>query len=178
MDALRTAGVAIVVFAVVGSLAGAGDSRSKPGIARVGGKPAAVGTWNVRDRSFEEIGTHAGLIRATGPWAFSGGSGSGSDEQPSTVASASATISLASDAGSCESLGNEVTVTATASGPRGSWVAGQLLVAWDPSKLALRQVRPGGDPYSVAYSLNQAAGSVMVLASIPPGTTPRPVGGC
>ncbi len=177
MDGLRTVGAGLMVFAVVGSLAGAGDSAIKLRVVGSGGKPSSAVMPPVRDRPPEEIGTHTGLIQATGPWSFSGGRNSETDGEPSTATAASATISLASDAASCEPLGSDVTVTATASGPRGSWVAGQLLVAWDPTKLALRQVRPGGDPYSVAYSLNQTAGSVMVLASIPPGTTPPSGGG-
>jgi hypothetical protein len=50
-----------------------------------------------------------------------------------------------------------------------------MLLSWDPAKLSLASVLAGDSPFSVAYALNQSAGVVTVLASLPAGSTPLSV---
>jgi hypothetical protein len=84
------------------------------------------------------------------------------------------TLKLLSNAAACTPIGSTIEVKATLENCN-PIVAGQMLLSWDPAKLSLASVLAGDSPFSVAYALNQSAGVVTVLASLPAGSTPLSV---
>ena len=117
---------------------------------------------------------HSGAIQTTGPWIFAGQSGTSNGEisETNSLSSSGPTLALTSNAIGCTTLNSEVQVTASLRDVQTSIVAGQLLMQWQPSKLRLNSVQAGDEPFSVVYNLNQQTGTVMVLTSIPPGSSP------
>ena len=82
---------------------------------------------------------------------------------------------LSTDAGSCTVPGTRVNVTASLSGVYENVVAGQIWLTWDSSKLTLNSIAAGDAPFVVNYTINQAAGTALILASITPGSNGGPV---
>ena len=80
-------------------------------------------------------------------------------------------LRLTTNAAACNPIGSTVTVDATLSGVLNNVVAGQMLLAWDVSKLSFAAVLPGDAPYTTAYALNEQAGTIMILASTSGGGT-------
>ena len=123
-----------------------------------------------------EVGTHSGLVSSTGPWPFAGMTSDGGDMSGlSTLPGAR--VSMRASTGTCATLDSNVEVKVTLKDAPSPIIAGQVLVKWDPSQLRLDGVRPGSDPFNVAYSLNQTAGTAIVLASVRPGSGPYAGGG-
>ena len=144
-----------------------GKVTAKPGIEASG----------VTEDAGSGRGTHEGAVTPKGPWPFAGVSAQSNAEGSEQLVDSSPHLALAAAAASCQRVGDQVTVQATLSGSRDGYVAGQMLLQWDPAKLQLAGVRAGDNPYSVVYALNQAAGSAVVLASIEPGSSaPAPAG--
>ena len=82
---------------------------------------------------------------------------------------------LSTDAGSCTVPGSRVNVTASLSGVYENVVAGQIWLTWDSSKLTLNSIAAGDAPFVVNYTINQSAGTALILASITPGSNGGPV---
>ena len=82
---------------------------------------------------------------------------------------------LSTDAGSCTVPGSTVNVTAALSGVYENVVAGQIWLTWDSSKLTLNSIAAGDAPFVVNYTINQTAGTALILASITPGSNGGPV---
>ena len=82
---------------------------------------------------------------------------------------------LSTDAGSCTVPGSTVNVTASLSGVYENVVAGQIWLTWDSSKLTLNSIAAGDAPFVVNYTINQSAGTALILASITPGSNGGPV---
>lgn len=89
--------------------------------------------------------------------------------------SGSRSLVLTTDAGSCTVPGTRVNVTASLSGVYENVVAGQIWLTWDSSKLTLNSIAAGDAPFVVNYTINQAAGTAFILASITPGSNGGPV---
>lgn len=124
-----------------------------------------------------EVGTHTGAISANGPWPFSGMASTPDADTAGLATEPAMRVSLRAAAGTCVPLDGRVEVKATVHEVTAPIVAGQLMVRWNPAHMRLDGVRPGSDPFSVVYSLNQTAGTATVLASVRPGGAPFPGGG-
>ncbi|MFM1830179.1 MAG: hypothetical protein RLZZ558_519, partial [Planctomycetota bacterium] len=80
-------------------------------------------------------------------------------------------LALSTATGSCTSLQQVVTVDARLRNVTNPVVAGQMLLSWDPAKLAFESVLGGDGPFNVVYSLNRSSGQVIVLTSVAPGSS-------
>jgi hypothetical protein len=79
------------------------------------------------------------------------------------------TLTLLTNAASCNAVGSFVDVDARLSGVLNLVVAGQVVLDWDPSKLELVSSSAGDPPYVSNYLLNNAAGTAVILVSAEPG---------
>ena len=146
---------------------GRGGSAAQLKASDRGAKAPVVATDGPRD-----VGTHNGLVSTTGPWPFSGLATSSDGETSGLSTVPGARVAMRASASTCAPLGGDVEVKVTLKDAPSPIVAGQILVKWNPDLLRLDGVRPGTDPFNVAYSVNQTAGTAIVLASVQPGSGP------
>jgi hypothetical protein len=87
---------------------------------------------------------------------------------------AAATLTLTNNAGACNHAGGSVNVDATLSGVLSPIVSGQIYISWNPANMTLNSITAGDAPFNELplNTINQAAGTALLVTSIPLGQTP------
>ncbi len=87
---------------------------------------------------------------------------------------APATLTLTNDAGACNHAGGKVNVDATLSGVISPIDSGQIYISWNPANLRLDSITAGDAPFDQLplHTINQSAGTALLVTSIALGQTP------
>jgi len=87
---------------------------------------------------------------------------------------APATLTLTNNAGACNHAGGSVNVDATLSGVLSPIVSGQIYISWNPANMTLNSITAGDAPFNELplNTINQAAGTALLVTSIPLGQPP------
>jgi hypothetical protein len=90
---------------------------------------------------------------------------------------APATLTLTNNAGACNHAGGSVNVDATLSGVLSPIVSGQIYISWNPANMTLNSITAGDAPFNELplNTINQAAGTALLVTSIPLGQPPASV---
>jgi hypothetical protein len=86
-----------------------------------------------------------------------------------TYTAAVPVLALSNNAGSCNPIGAAINVDATLSGVVSPIVAGQIYITWNPAKMTLNSIEGGDAPFNNLHTINQTAGTALILVSLEQG---------
>ena len=86
-----------------------------------------------------------------------------------TYTAAVPVLALTNNAGSCNPIGATINVDATLSGVVSPIVAGQIYITWNPAKMTLNSIEGGDAPFNNLHTINQTAGTALILVSLEQG---------
>ena len=91
-----------------------------------------------------------------------------------TYIAAVSVLALTNDAGACNHAGGKVNVDATLSGVISPIDSGQIYISWNPANLRLDSITAGDAPFDQLplHTINQSAGTALLVTSIALGQTP------